>query len=65
MKAEHYDLVQILEFEVKSSLWAGYISNQFLQSLVGKYYARKVKNKRKRIKRREDRINFIKDNLTP
>jgi len=42
------DIYYFLDYEVKSSRWAGYISNPFLQELVGMYYAWKVKMKYKR-----------------
>lgn len=36
---------EILYYEVSASWWAGWTSNNFLQGLVGKYFAWKVNRK--------------------
>lgn len=44
---------EVLEYEVKSSWWAGYISWPWLQALAGWYYGRKVRRKYDRYRRIE------------
>jgi hypothetical protein len=42
------DFIQILlQYEIRSSWWASYISNPYLQDLSGKYFAWKVIRKYK------------------
>lgn len=42
--------IMLAEYEIRSSWWASYISNDYLQSLAGKYFAAKVNRKFKRLK---------------
>lgn len=51
-----YQLTQeaILHYEVKSSWWAGKISNPILQQLSAKYFAWKVNRKYKRYSQSEN-----------
>jgi hypothetical protein len=36
---------QCLDYEIHSSSWASWISNSFLQEIIGKYFAWKVRRK--------------------
>lgn len=47
---EMLDVRQVLDYEVRSSWWACSINNNWLQNMVGKYFAYKVRRKYKRYK---------------
>lgn len=40
--------LDLLDYEIRSSLWACYVSNDYLQKLAVKYFSWKVKKKHKR-----------------
>lgn len=54
-------LDDILDYEIRSSIWACYISNEFLQKLSGKYFAWKCLRKYKRYKNSMELKQLIKN----
>jgi hypothetical protein len=64
-KARKLSMVEILNYEVRSSRVTSLISNDYLQKLLGKYYAAKVKRKYRRYETsflRDDVIKLMKKN---
>ena len=55
--------VEALDYEVQSSLWAGWVSWKWGQELAAKYYAAKVKRKVGRINARKARLQEIYDDM--
>jgi hypothetical protein len=55
----------ILDYEVHSSWWAGYISNPRLQFLAGTYFAWKVRRKYRRYKVSLDELTRVARTYNP
>ena len=48
------NLKELLDYEMRGSWWASYISNPYLQSLVASYFAWKTSRKYNRYKRSKE-----------
>ena len=55
-------LQEILDYEIHSSWFVGYISNDYLQKIIANYYAWKVKRKYKRYSKSLEFRKFLLDN---